>query len=431
MIWVTTTPTFIDNTAQLDTDLVPQLTLSLDSLDSLDTLYTLDPTQSLVDPLAQLDPINSLDSLVQSSNIEIKQHPVTANASIDISTNQPDDHNMDNLFSFPSSGISDFGPISDIHESLNLHPIENPAPTISNHNPHIDVSNNTTPPSTTGSSSSSSTYASSISPFDDNTLHCFDNYTIQPNVLYISDYDQTYKAASEFGKIDKFNISFDNTNLHIDNIINSPVLKSQNTSSNGIDDYTEISYPQTTIATAAATATTATSIICPINATTIISGNSQYSSDIDDDFVRINNKKLSDSRLSLTQLSIVLNLEGNDNETATREKNILNILRNDINFPIGEKTWIRDTPPNERERILTELTMQVENQFHYGYSKKILAIIVRRASYYMMQGRLRRQRRLKRKKSLLAQQENANAKADTEAQAQVQAQSHLQPTLTS
>lgn len=108
-------------------------------------------------------------------------------------------------------------------------------------------------------------------------------------------------------------------------------------------------------------------------------------------------KKISDSRLSLAQLSVVLNLKGNDEETAKREKNILNILKNDLHFPIGEKTWIRDTPINERHRILNELTDLVENRFHYGYSKKILSIIVRRASYYMMQGRLRRQRRLQRK----------------------------------
>lgn len=113
-------------------------------------------------------------------------------------------------------------------------------------------------------------------------------------------------------------------------------------------------------------------------------------------------KKISDSRLSLAQLSIVLNLEGNDDETAKREKNILKILREDLDFPIGEKTWIRDTPVDERERLMTELTGKVEQVHGYGYSKKTLSIIVRRASYYMMQGRLRRERRLQRKKKSIA-----------------------------
>lgn len=114
-------------------------------------------------------------------------------------------------------------------------------------------------------------------------------------------------------------------------------------------------------------------------------------------------KKISDSRLSLAQLSIVLNLEGNDDETARREKNILKILKEDLNFPIGEKTWIRDTPVDERERLMTELTGKVEQVHGYGYSKKTLSIIVRRASYYMMQGRLRRERRLQRKKKSMSQ----------------------------
>lgn len=119
------------------------------------------------------------------------------------------------------------------------------------------------------------------------------------------------------------------------------------------------------------------------------------------------NKKISDSRLSLAQLSIVLNLDGNDEETAKREKNILNILKNDLMFPIGEKTWIRDTPSFERERIMNELTKRVEDVYKYGYSKKTLSIIVRRASYYMMQGRLRRERRLKRKRKNLENKKTA------------------------
>lgn len=119
------------------------------------------------------------------------------------------------------------------------------------------------------------------------------------------------------------------------------------------------------------------------------------------------NKKISDSRLSLAQLSIVLNLNNNIEETAKREKNILKILKDDLNFPIGEKTWIRDTPSTERERLMNSLTEKVELVYNYGYSKKTLSIIVRRASYYLMQGRLRRERRLRKKHSNLATKKNA------------------------
>lgn len=113
----------------------------------------------------------------------------------------------------------------------------------------------------------------------------------------------------------------------------------------------------------------------------------------------INGKRISDSRLSLAQLAVVLGLGKDVKETSKREKEVLSILRNDLGFPLGEKTWIRDTPVKERDRLLDELVVCTEMRYHYGYSREILSVVVRRASYYLMQGRLRRERRLSRKQN--------------------------------
>ncbi|ANZ73253.1 BA75_01398T0 [Komagataella pastoris] len=109
-------------------------------------------------------------------------------------------------------------------------------------------------------------------------------------------------------------------------------------------------------------------------------------------------KKISDSRLSLPELSKILNLANNQKEASIREKNILNILQTTLGFPLGLKTWIRDTSSQERDALIDQLYINVQQNYNYGYSKEILEIIIRRASYYMMQGRLRRERRAMRKK---------------------------------
>ncbi|GMF02991.1 unnamed protein product [Ambrosiozyma monospora] len=110
-------------------------------------------------------------------------------------------------------------------------------------------------------------------------------------------------------------------------------------------------------------------------------------------------KKTSDSRLSLIQLSFVLGLPNNVKETAKREREILAILKDDLGFALGEKTWIRDTPSDERVRLIEQLYHLTEAKYGYGYTKEDLSVVVRRASYYLMQGRLRRERRMERKKS--------------------------------
>lgn len=111
----------------------------------------------------------------------------------------------------------------------------------------------------------------------------------------------------------------------------------------------------------------------------------------------INGKRVSDSRLSLAQLSIVLGLGTNVQEASKREKQILAVLKDELGFALGERTWIRDTPPEERKRLIDDLYIIVEQRYGYGYDKDALSVVVRRASYYLMQGRLRRQRRMHRK----------------------------------
>ncbi|ODQ68825.1 hypothetical protein LIPSTDRAFT_7384, partial [Lipomyces starkeyi NRRL Y-11557] len=76
----------------------------------------------------------------------------------------------------------------------------------------------------------------------------------------------------------------------------------------------------------------------------------------------------------------------------SREQHILGILQ-DQGFPLGERTWIRDTEEKERRRIIEEIYRQTRDL--YGYERSLLEVIVRRGAYYLMQGRLRRLRRSK------------------------------------
>lgn len=74
------------------------------------------------------------------------------------------------------------------------------------------------------------------------------------------------------------------------------------------------------------------------------------------------------------------------------EKFILEIFQKDLKFPLGYKTWIRDTPEEQREQILEELHNRVAPT-HPRMTKQLLETVIRRATYSMMQGRLRNERR--------------------------------------
>lgn len=101
-------------------------------------------------------------------------------------------------------------------------------------------------------------------------------------------------------------------------------------------------------------------------------------------------RKQSESRISLPELYQRMGL-GHDHDTArSREQRILTILKKE-GFRLGERTWIRDTSEKERRRMINEIYRQTYPDYHY--SKELIEVIVRRGSYYLMQGRLRRIRR--------------------------------------
>ncbi|CAI4054967.1 hypothetical protein SKDZ_02G0780 [Saccharomyces kudriavzevii ZP591] len=104
-------------------------------------------------------------------------------------------------------------------------------------------------------------------------------------------------------------------------------------------------------------------------------------------------KKISDSRLSAEGLAKVLNLESPE-EALKRERFILGIFQNELNYPLGYKTWIRDTTKDYRTKLINQLHERVKVKYP-EYDQSILETIIRRGTYYMMQSRLRRERRMK------------------------------------
>ncbi|SCU94506.1 LANO_0E06986g1_1 [Lachancea nothofagi CBS 11611] len=109
----------------------------------------------------------------------------------------------------------------------------------------------------------------------------------------------------------------------------------------------------------------------------------------------INSRKVSDSRLSAQGLAEVLNLNSAE-EALRRERFILDIFERELHYPLGYKTWVRDTSKEYRTQLLDQLYHRVI-QTYPEYDKPVLETIIRRATYYMMQSRLRRERRAKAK----------------------------------
>lgn len=104
-------------------------------------------------------------------------------------------------------------------------------------------------------------------------------------------------------------------------------------------------------------------------------------------------RKQSESRLSLPNLYERMGLSHNHQLAREREQRVLGILQRE-GFNLGERTWIRDTSDAERKRIMDTIWRETYPEFGYGHD--LLEVIVRRGSYYLMQGRLRRIRRGKR-----------------------------------
>ncbi|KAK9367267.1 hypothetical protein V1509DRAFT_640978 [Lipomyces kononenkoae] len=122
-------------------------------------------------------------------------------------------------------------------------------------------------------------------------------------------------------------------------------------------------------------------------------------------------RKQSESRIPLPDLHARMGLAHDPDEARSREQHILSILQ-DQGFPLGERTWIRDTEEKERRRIIEEIYRQTRDL--YGYERSLLEVIVRRGAYYLMQGRLRRLRRSKAHQQHLANNNNATASTTPE-----------------
>lgn len=105
----------------------------------------------------------------------------------------------------------------------------------------------------------------------------------------------------------------------------------------------------------------------------------------------INSKKNLDSRLSLQKLGELLETSSIE-ETMKIEKFILDIFQNELGFPLGYKTWIRDTNEEYRKYLIDELFARV-SKIYPSLTKNLLETVVKRATYSMMQGRLRKERR--------------------------------------
>lgn len=132
---------------------------------------------------------------------------------------------------------------------------------------------------------------------------------------------------------------------------------------------------------------------------------SESAEDMSDEEKRTGGKrKQSESRMPLPELYARMGLAHNHEEARKREQRILKVLQ-DQGFELAHKTWVRDTKEHERTKIISEIYNQTYQD--YGYDKELIEIIVRRGSYYLMQGRLRRIRRnsrrmeLKRQKGLI------------------------------
>lgn len=174
-----------------------------------------------------------------------------------------------------------------------------------------------------------------------------------------------------------------------DNLENYQQPQGYTLSSNDINDYqgniNNVHYPRTLLplSTGSSAGTSST-----YRDTTYISNNSN---NIDQGNQK-SLKRQSESRLSLPELYQRMGLGHDHDKAHIREQKILNILRQQ-GFKLGEMTWIRDTTAEMRAAIISEIYRQTYEE--YGYSRALLEVIVRRGSYYMMQGRLRRIRRFK------------------------------------
>lgn len=90
-----------------------------------------------------------------------------------------------------------------------------------------------------------------------------------------------------------------------------------------------------------------------------------------------------------------MGLSHDPEEARNRENRVLSLLKS-RGFKLGEQTWIRDTTPAVRQEIVDFIHASTVQE--YGYSKYMIEVVIRRACYHLMQGRLRRIRRARKSK---------------------------------
>ena len=103
------------------------------------------------------------------------------------------------------------------------------------------------------------------------------------------------------------------------------------------------------------------------------------------------------SRLNIYELSKILDLHRYSiGLTKLIELNVLEMFGNYCDFQLGYQTWIRDTDKEKRRALIQQL-YSYTSTFYPEIDSFKLEVIIRRGSYSLMQTRLRRERRLKKK----------------------------------
>ncbi|KAG5370407.1 hypothetical protein CKK34_0504 [Yarrowia sp. E02] len=111
--------------------------------------------------------------------------------------------------------------------------------------------------------------------------------------------------------------------------------------------------------------------------------------------VSVASRKQPESRMSQPELFSRMGLSHDPEEARNRENRVLSLLKS-RGFKLGEQTWIRDTTPAVRQEIVDFIHASTVQE--YGYSKYMIEVVIRRACYHLMQGRLRRIRRARKSK---------------------------------
>lgn len=111
--------------------------------------------------------------------------------------------------------------------------------------------------------------------------------------------------------------------------------------------------------------------------------------------VSVASRKQPESRMSQPELFSRMGLSHDPEEARHRENRVLALLKS-RGFKLGEQTWIRDTTPAVRQEIVDFI--HATTVAEYGYSKYMIEVVIRRACYHLMQGRLRRIRRARKSK---------------------------------